>query len=276
MQSQAHLVVLGSVFLLTITSSLTYPQLEFIRQISQDQANVVFAIVRNVTSSPDLTELAATKSNVYIVLGDLNSLSTLQEAAKTVASITGGSLDILINNGAFLDGSTPMLMPSQLSDPEHLEHFKDMFEKSVESNVLGAVHVTNSFLPLIEQGKEKKIVHTTSGHGDTDVILATGFGGFIPYSASKAMMNTVVAKYGAELQPKNIHIVAMNPGWADTNPMPQETVKWLISLFRKVDPKVKGPIKAEESVRDQLQTISRLGWDVQGRVIGHRGDRAWF
>lgn len=270
-------MVLESVFLPLLSHLTTdIPQLEFIRQLSHDQANVVFAIVRNTTSSSDLTELATTKSNVHVVLGDLNSLTSLQEAAQTIASITGGTLDILINNGAFLDESTAMIMPSQLSEPEHLEHVKDMFEKSVESNVFGAIHVTNSFLPLIEQGKEKKIVHTTSGMGDTDLTLATGIAGLVPYSASKAMMNSVVAKYGAELQPRNIHIVAMSPGWVDTSPTPQEALDWMASMFRKVDPKVNGRISKEESVRDQLQTISKLGWDVQGRVISQHGDRNWF
>jgi NAD(P)-dependent dehydrogenase (short-subunit alcohol dehydrogenase family) len=236
----------------------------------------VFALVRDTNSSPELTELAETKPNVHIVHGDLNSFSTLQAAAKTVSSITGGSLDILVNNGAFLDGSTAMISPSQLSDPENLEHVKDMFAKSFESNVMGTIYVTNSFLPLIEQGKEKRIVHITTGLSDTDFIMATGIAGLAPYSVSKAAMNSIVAKYGAELQAKGIHVVAMSPGWVDTSPMPQEAVQWMASLFQKVDPNVTGRISAEESVRDQVKTISTFGWEVQGKIISQHGDRNWF
>lgn len=196
---------------------------------------MVFALVRNTISSPELTELAKTQPNVHIVLGDLNSLTSLQEAARTVASVTGGSLDILINNGAYLDTSTAMIMPSQLSDPEKVDHVKDIIRKSIESNVFGAIYVTNSFLPLIEQGKEKKIVHTTSGLGEPDFVMATGIAGVVPYSANKAMMNSIVAKYGAELQSKDIHVVAMSPGWVETSPMPEQALEYMASLFKKDD-----------------------------------------
>lgn len=236
---------------------------------------MVFAIVRNTISSPELVELGK-KSNVHIVHGDLNSLSSLQEAAKTVSSINGGKLDVLVNNAAFLDGSTAMIAPSQLSDPENAAHVKDMIEKSVESNVLGTIYVTNAFLPLIEGGKEKKIVHTSTGMADTDLILGTEILGLIPYTVSKSAMNTVVAKYGAELKAKGIHIVAMSPGWVDTSPTPPEALQWMAAMFQKVDPKVKDRIMPTESVRDQLDSISKLGWDVQGRTISHHGDYNWF
>ena len=156
---------------------------------------MIFALVRNTTSSSELTELATSNPNVHIVLGDLNSLPQLQEAAKTVSSITGGSLDVLINNAAYLDTSALALLPSQLSDAEHLENVKDAIGKSVESNVFGAIYVTNSFLPLIERGNEKKIIHISTGMADTDLILQSGIAGSVPYSASKAMLNSIVAKY---------------------------------------------------------------------------------
>lgn len=169
-----------------------------------------------------------------------------------------------------------MLAPSQLTDPEHLDHVKEMFAKSIESNVMGAIYVTNSFLPLIEQGKEKKIVHISTGLADTDIIMGSGIAGLVPYSTSKAMMNSIVAKYGVELQPKGIHVVAMSPGWVDTSPVPQEALEWMAGMFRKVDPNVIGRISVEESVKDQLQTIETLSWDVQGRMISQHGDRRWF
>ena len=237
---------------------------------------MVFAIVRNTTSSPELTDLAAKNGNVHIVKGDINSLSQIQEAAKTVSSITGGSLDVLVNNAAYLDGTTATILPSQLTDPENLAHVTNMINNSVESNVFGVLYVINSFLPLIERGTEKKIVNTTTGMGDIDLTLATGIAGLVPYSASKAMGNSIVAKYGAELQPKGIHIVSMSPGWVDTNPAPQEALDWMAEQFRKIDPNVKGRISKEESVRLQLETISKLGWEVQGRVISQHGDQNWF
>jgi len=169
-----------------------------------------------------------------------------------------------------------MIAPSQLTDAENLDHVRDMVEKSIESNVWGTVYVTNSFLPLIEKGRGRKIVHITTGLADAEFVLKAGIAGMVPYSASKAMMNAIVAKYGVELQPKGIQVVAMSPGWVDTSPMPQEALEWMAALFRKVDPSVTGRIEVGESVRDQLKTIERLGWEVQGRVISQHGDRNWF
>jgi NAD(P)-dependent dehydrogenase (short-subunit alcohol dehydrogenase family) len=193
-----------------------------------------------------------------------------------VASVTGGSLDVLINNGAYLDSSTMMTMPSQLSDPDIIDHVRDVTLQSVEANVFGAINLTNYFLPLIERGTEKKIVHTTTGLSEPDFTLATGIPGLVPYTGSKAMMNVIIAKYGVELRPKDIHIVAISPGWVETSPLPEEGLAWIGSCFRKVDPNVKARIQPEESVRHQLDTISKLGWDVQGRMISHHGDRNWF
>lgn len=92
-----------------------------------------------------------------------------------MSAITGGSLDILINNGAYLDMAHAGVLPSQLTEPRRLEVFVDAMNKSVESNVVGAVFVTNAFLTLIERGEGEKIVHITIGHRDADFILGTGF-----------------------------------------------------------------------------------------------------
>lgn len=245
------------------------------RQLSACETNIIFALVRDTKSSPALTELAAENPRVHIVQGDLNSFPQLQEAAQSVSAVTGGSLDILINNGAYLDTANAGVLPSQLTEPDHLDTFIDAMNKSVDTNVVGAVYVTNAFLSLIEQGKEKKIVHITTGHGDTDLILGSGFAALLPYGASKAMLNNVVARYGMELQPKGIHVVAISPGFIDNHPMSQEALDYTLSMFRKVQSDA-ARISAETSVRLQLETISKLGWEVQGRAISQHGNQRWF
>lgn len=245
------------------------------QQLSSSKNNVVFALVRDSKSSPVLTELAARNSNVHIVPGDLNSWTQLREAAESVSAVTGGSLDLLINNGAYLVTANAAVLPSQLTEPDHMEAFLDAMNKSVDTNVMGAIYVTNAFLPLIERGKEKKIVHITTGHGETDVVIGSDFATHLPYGASKAMLNNVIAKYGVELQSKAIHVVGISPGFVDNHPMSQEELDYVLSLFRKFDPDAKR-INAETSVRLQLDTISKLRWDMQGRVISQHGNRKWF
>ncbi|GAM91696.1 hypothetical protein ANO11243_097490 [Dothideomycetidae sp. 11243] len=249
--------------------------LEFVRQVAQDPANKVFAIVRDTASSAALSELA-TRPNVHVIPGDLDDLASLQKAAGTVASETGGGLDVLINPAAFLVATAADLQPSQLTASENLDVFREMFDKSVKTNVFGAIYLTNSFLPLIEKGTQKKIVHISTAMADTDFVLESGVANAVPYSASKAMLNGVVAKYGAELRPKDIHVVALSPGWVDTSPMPKEALDWLTSMFRKVDPRVNGRVSAEDSVQALLKTISKLTWDMQGKMVSQNGNRNWF
>lgn len=98
----------------------SYPlQLEYIRQLSEDKNITVFGTARDLAKAPELVELAAKRSNVHALAADYASLDSLlvsscnfepyllfltlqQAAAKEVSKITGGSLDVLVNNGAFL------------------------------------------------------------------------------------------------------------------------------------------------------------------------------
>jgi NAD(P)-dependent dehydrogenase (short-subunit alcohol dehydrogenase family) len=153
---------------------------------------------------------------VHVVKGDITSLAQLQDAAKTIESVTGGGLDVLINNGAYIENSTFDFLPTTLSDPSNLPLVTSAFHKSVDTNVLGAIFVTNTFLPLILKGKQKKIVHISSAMGDAEFVRKAGVTGAVGYSASKAMLNLVVAKFAVELGEKGVNVVALSPGWVDT------------------------------------------------------------
>jgi NAD(P)-dependent dehydrogenase (short-subunit alcohol dehydrogenase family) len=74
---------------------------EFIRQIAKDQSNVVIGLVRNKAATD---ERLATDgiSNVTIIEADITDLDAQRRAAAETAKLTGGSLDYLINNAAFL------------------------------------------------------------------------------------------------------------------------------------------------------------------------------
>ena len=83
-------------------------------------------------------------------------------------------------------------------------------------NVLGVIHVTNAFLPLLREGSVKKVVMISSGLGDLQLTLRLGFPFSAPYCISKAALNMVVAKYAMELQQKGIAFLAISPGVVDT------------------------------------------------------------
>ncbi|TVY41346.1 putative oxidoreductase [Lachnellula occidentalis] len=254
---------------------------EYIRQLSATPSNIVFALVRNTTSSAKLTALAASNPNVHILQGDLTSPTQLQEAAQKVSSVTGGSLDILINNGAYLDVETPGFPPTSLSSPENVEKVGNAFHKGVDTNVLGAIHVTNAFLPLILKGTQKKIIHVSSAMGDSALVLKAGVWPAVSYSATKAMLNLVVAKFAVELAGQGVLVLSLSPGFVDTDeseptPESQAGVQYLLSSFQKVDPKITGRTTPEISVRDQLETIGGVTMESSGKMISQHGNEDWF
>lgn len=187
--------------------------LEFVRQLAADTSNTVLAIVRNPKAS-EISELASKHPNVHVVKGDVTDPKSILEAASTAATITGGKLDVLIHNSNAIDSATAAFSPSQF--PFDAEAVRAIFEPSFNTAIYGGLWATNAFLPLIEKGNQKKIVHISTAMGDTDFINKTGVSYAVAYSVAKAGMNIQVAKYAAELAPKGIKVLALSPGWVDT------------------------------------------------------------
>lgn len=92
-------------------------------------------------------------------------------------------------------------------------------------NVVGVIHTTNAFLPLLKKAAETalvKVVTLSSGLGDADLTLASRYAEQAPYSASKAAVNMVVAKYAALFSDHNVVFLAISPGVVDTAVRPRE------------------------------------------------------
>lgn len=188
--------------------------LELVRQLSSNPSNTIFGIVRNPDNAINLAALTKLNPNVHIIKGDVGSPEQLATAAAAVSEVTGSGLDILIHNAASTDPATFLLPPSQL--PADAEGLHEAFRDTLDTSVFGAIIVTNAFLPLLRQGIEKKIVHISSGMADVDMIKKAGISYAVAYSAAKAALNVVVAKYAAELAPDSIKVLALSPGWVDT------------------------------------------------------------
>lgn len=145
-----------------------------------------------------------------VVPGDLEDNKSMQEAAARVSEITNGALDYLIINGAYTGEESWHLDPTEFQGQEEL--LKTELVRSVEVNIAGLIYTVNAFLPLVRKGSVKKIVAITSGHADIDLILDGGIAVCVVYSAMKAALNVVVAKYAAELRPEGIKFLALSPG----------------------------------------------------------------
>ncbi len=197
--------------------------LELVRQLSAWPTNTVFALVRNPAKATALSSLAAQQStHIHILMADVTDPQSLLAASAAVGGITGGTLDALIHNAFDMDPAAAALAPSQL--PFDKEALQNLFARSLGTDVFGTVWTTNAFLPLIEKGQLKKVVHVTTGMADLDFIKTTGIAYAVPAGLGKAGMNILSAKYSAEFEGKGVRFLALSPGWVDTAEEPGEPI----------------------------------------------------
>ncbi|KAI1623185.1 hypothetical protein EDD37DRAFT_682688 [Exophiala viscosa] len=252
----------------------------FVDNLSADPENQVFAIIRSRGTAGPLEELAAKRKNIHIVVTDISDPRKLQQAAAEVSNITAGSLDVLILNAGSAGPETSVLPPSAFHGKE--EALENEINENVKNNVISNIFVINSFLDLVRNGKEKKVIFISSQSGDVEFTRVTGFATVLGYSASKAGMNLVMSKFGVELAQEGIKTLSLSPGWVDTDAARAVTGdpavrKFVLSAFRKLSPSVNGPISVNESVTDQLQVIRSLTEANSGKFLSHHGNHdEWF
>ena len=83
---------------------------------------------------------------------------------------------------------------------------------AINTNVLTA-HVTIShMLPLLEIGKEKKIINISTSLGSIAYARQTSFAPIHAYKISKAALNMLTAQYAVDLEKDGFCVLAISPG----------------------------------------------------------------
>ena len=95
---------------------------------------------------------------------------------------------------------------------DKVEELEDVALKSFQTNVVGNIHLFHLFLPLVMKGKVKKVIAISSGHADLDLINDLEIETSALYSASKAAMNVIVAKFNAQYKKDGVLFVSISPG----------------------------------------------------------------
>ena len=152
--------------------------------------------------------------NITILQADIIDRKALLAARTEVEKLTGGSLDYLYNNAAYI---SPLTVGKFLDDFEDDQTpLAEDIWTTFNTNVVGVINTINVFLPLIKKSSIKKVVTLSSGLGDLDVTTGLGVWEHAPYGMSKAAVNIVSAKYGAKYQDQGILFLAISPGVVDT------------------------------------------------------------
>ena len=138
--------------------------------------------------------------NIKTIPLDVLSAQSISECKATVTELTGGHLDILINNagGAYW---------AALTDTSITEG-----RKLFDLNVWSVLALTQEFLPLLLKSNHGgMVVNQTS----VASVLSTPFGGI--YNASKAALAMLTDTLRLELAPFHIKVVELKTGYVMTN-----------------------------------------------------------
>ncbi|PCH40320.1 NAD(P)-binding protein [Wolfiporia cocos MD-104 SS10] len=184
--------------------------LEFVHQLLAN-GHTVIALARSPATSKGLN--AISDKNLHVVKADITDSASLNAAAEETSRITGGTLDVLINNGVFQDPR--YRFNDILHFPSESALLGDL-NANWNTNVLGPILTTNAFLPLLRSGNTKKILTLSSGLGDAALNLASGFPGQVAYCIAKCALEMVNVKYALALKDEGFTCLAISPGVVNT------------------------------------------------------------
>ncbi|KAH8828830.1 dehydrogenase [Flagelloscypha sp. PMI_526] len=159
--------------------------------------------------SEGLAKLAqANPDRVHFVELEVTNASSINNAVKQVEQILSvheATLDILINNAGIMNYT-----------PNGVETMSDLGE-TLNINVTGTHLVTAAFLPLLREGKNKKLVNVSSVFGS---LADSGKYVQFPtpaYKISKAAMNMLTRQYANDLAKDGFSVFCLSPGWVKTD-----------------------------------------------------------
>ena len=115
-------------------------------------------------------------------------------------------LDVLINNAGIAPGRAQ----------EGLETLEmTQLREAFDTNSLGPLRTTRTFLPLLRKSKQPRVVNVSSGMGSLSRKPPEKH--YYAYAASKAALNMFTRISAAEYKEHGICIVAVTPGWVRTD-----------------------------------------------------------
>jgi NAD(P)-dependent dehydrogenase (short-subunit alcohol dehydrogenase family) len=145
---------------------------------------------------------ASTKFSVRGFEMDVTDDSSIRSMVKSL-SLSLPHLDVLINNAGVLpDQNTEILTVS-----------RNLLQIGMNTNALGVIHVTQALLPLLNKARSARVINISSERGQLSHLAVDT----PSYSLSKLALNGATILLARALQPKNISVYAVWPGWVRTD-----------------------------------------------------------
>lgn len=198
----------------------------------------VWAIVRNPEKAEELRAVERDfKGNLQILKGDVALEADVQQIAK---SLEKENLDLLINNaGVMLDPSVPFT-----------EIPLDVFRKTFETNVWGAIALSQRLLPALKRSQTKPAIAMISSQMGS--LAENKSGGYYAYRSSKTALNMVVKTLAQECP--WLRVVSIHPGWVQTDMGGTQA-----------------PTSVDESSEGIFKVLTHLKSEQSGTFLDYRG-----
>lgn len=207
---------------------------------SLDRGYRVFATCRHPDEADDLQALSADHAEYLRILQlDVTDEQSIDASARAVQS-REGALDLLINNaGTNPSGERPGTLKA-----ETMLH-------TLHVNSVGPMLVAQRYLELLRASDDAKILNISSILGS---LARKSRGGGYSYSSSKAALNMLTRALAFDLESDEIVVVAIHPGWVQTDMGGSEA-----------------PLRPAESVRGVLDVADGLTLTDTGSFYTYDG-----
>jgi len=149
-------------------------------------------VIASCRNPADLEKLKA--AGLSAVLLDVADSQSIVTALEEVRGITGGGLDVLINNAGYGQAGALEDVP------------RELLREQFETNVFGLMDLTRQVIPMMRQQGEGRIINISSILG----FISMPFRG--AYNASKYAVEGLSDTLRLELKPSGIRVITIEPG----------------------------------------------------------------
>lgn len=220
--------------------------LELAKQYADKGWNVI-ATSRHTAGDAALAalgELAAKHPQVVLEKVDVSDTATVRAVAD---KYRGQPIDVLINNAAAVEATFAADMAAASTPFEKLDF--DAARRDFDVNTLGAMRVSQAFMPNVELSKQKKLIAVTSIAGSFANALPGGIA--MNYGASKAALNKYMTLLAVQKKPQGVIVALVEP----------------IFVASKSDlANMKGAAPVDQEVGKLIKVIDAVTLDDTGKI----------